>query len=657
MPKAAYAVPQNFAVNCYALKSIDLSKAKSFATGGFSNCTSLKTVVWPEVAFALGSSATATSGGSVFSNTAIVYADLSKCTLIGGRSFNLTSALVVVDFPTTTKFQIGIEAFKGTSLIGTDIATGQATYFGGNAFQNVTKEITTLDLTSATTIAANAFTGLPLTSVTPPAQAFTLGAGAFEGCDKLTALDLSRATAIGAGALKGSGVTALNLATASGVTFKPIKEPITDQIVMTEFTDYDTANADLRLNAARYPQISGEERNIWGGYTWKSITLDGVYFGALDASLAAAATAKTGVVVSTDGADVTRDKQWVTEAEMAAFDSALAAAQAVRVDADVSQSEVNEAAAALDEAVQTFNAAKKGVTVALAALDAAIAAANAAKQIVTQIADGTDVYAYSDWATAAAFATLDAAIGAAVVVKADGEATMGDINAATATLNAATATFEAAKRPGTKAADTIEAAERFESLYSDPQTGNTYSLLYDYIGENHARVLGFGSNTDGFNGDLVIPETVNWKGNTLIVTTIAAIKSASGEMAAIHSFAGPDESTYGLPVNNRITSLTALSVLNVGTYAFSGGANYRLASIYLPKAERIESSAFRHNRKLINIDLQSAEYIDDYAFYTGIAQLTLKSTVIPETTVTLNLPKATHIGISARQKHETTPSL
>ncbi|MED1873043.1 hypothetical protein [Brevibacillus borstelensis] len=82
---------------------------------------------------------------------------------------------------------------------------------------------------------------------------------------------------------------------------------------------------------------------------------------AIDDAIAAATAAKQGVVISADGADVEPTSQWVTQEANDALDASIAKATAAK-DTVKTAEEVAAAADELDQAVQTYNAAKKAGT-------------------------------------------------------------------------------------------------------------------------------------------------------------------------------------------------------------------------------------------------------------------------------------------------------
>ena len=174
---------------------------------------------------------------------------------------------------------------------------------------------------------------------------------------------------------------------------------------------------------------------------------------ALAGAIDAANTAKAGVAVATDAANVATGTKWVTQADMTAFEAAITAAQAVAGNADATQAQVDDAVTALTTATTAFNAAKQdGSKPDTAALTAAISAATAAKTGIVVNTDAANVAIGIKWVSQAAMTVFETAISAAQAQANNSAATQADVNAAVETLTTATATFESAKREGTSAA-------------------------------------------------------------------------------------------------------------------------------------------------------------------------------------------------------------
>lgn len=79
---------------------------------------------------------------------------------------------------------------------------------------------------------------------------------------------------------------------------------------------------------------------------------------ALNSAITAAEAAIADVEVSTDGADVSKSKQWVTQEAKDAYAAAIAAAKTVAGKADATEENVTQAVADLAEATTAFEAAK-----------------------------------------------------------------------------------------------------------------------------------------------------------------------------------------------------------------------------------------------------------------------------------------------------------
>ncbi len=83
---------------------------------------------------------------------------------------------------------------------------------------------------------------------------------------------------------------------------------------------------------------------------------------ALEKAIADAETEAGNTRVSEDGSDVSRNNVWVTEAEMTAFEEAIAAAKETAKKETVTEAEVQQALSDLAQAVKTFQAAQKDGT-------------------------------------------------------------------------------------------------------------------------------------------------------------------------------------------------------------------------------------------------------------------------------------------------------
>jgi pectate lyase len=173
---------------------------------------------------------------------------------------------------------------------------------------------------------------------------------------------------------------------------------------------------------------------------------------ALEAAISAAQAAPEGITVAESASLVPAGDHWVTQDEREALDAALTAAQIVNGNPNATQNQVDNAAVALNTAVETFNtAAQKTGTKAAdkTALTAAITAANSAKTGIETSVDGADVHVSLQWVTAAVLQTFNEAITAAQAVNSNALATQAQVNEAKNTLQQATIDFNAAKQAGT----------------------------------------------------------------------------------------------------------------------------------------------------------------------------------------------------------------
>ncbi|GHV96674.1 hypothetical protein AGMMS50293_29940 [Spirochaetia bacterium] len=172
---------------------------------------------------------------------------------------------------------------------------------------------------------------------------------------------------------------------------------------------------------------------------------------ALQASIDAANTAKEGVAVNTLAANVPLGTQWVTQAEMGALTIKITAAETAR-DSATTQAAIDNVKTSLDNAVTTFNAAKKGGTgtpVDKSELVAEIAKAEQLQQSVVVSASADEVASGVKWVTQEVMTTFTAVITAAKTAR-DSASTQATIDTAKSTLTAAISVFTTASQNGTK---------------------------------------------------------------------------------------------------------------------------------------------------------------------------------------------------------------
>jgi hypothetical protein len=167
----------------------------------------------------------------------------------------------------------------------------------------------------------------------------------------------------------------------------------------------------------------------------------------LDAGVAAAETAKAGVLVGVQ-ATIAQGMAYVSQADLDALAAAISAAKAVRNNGSATQEAVNDAVATLATAVQTFTGrikadGTKGSGFNDTELNTLIATANAAKQGVVTSANGTNINPSVYWVTQEVLNAFNTAITAA--------GGSGSIDSRYTALVAAINTFKAELRPGAKA--------------------------------------------------------------------------------------------------------------------------------------------------------------------------------------------------------------
>ena len=207
--------------------------------------------------------------------------------------------------------------------------------------------------------------------------------------------------------------------------------------------------------------------------------------GALEAKITEAESAKAGVLVSADGADIAVNEYWVTQPVMTAFENAITAAgQALTGD----QGAVDAAAGTLGAEITTFmNAKQSGNQISgytTGELTALIAAALAAKEDVFVDDDAANVPEDEYWVTQDDMDALDAAITAA-----EEAVSQAEIDAAYVALSAAITAFNEAKQEGTQNSGfTVEEMETLLHHAAEAKEGVQISVDGTDIGTDHVWV-------------------------------------------------------------------------------------------------------------------------------------------------------------------------
>ena len=163
--------------------------------------------------------------------------------------------------------------------------------------------------------------------------------------------------------------------------------------------------------------------------------------------IAHANTAKTGVVTSTNGNDVSPSATWVTASLLDSLNAAITSAEGA------TDSTRDERYLALSDALVSFNNGKSpGIIPNKNSLTAAISAADTARTGVLTAANASGATSGSPWATQTQWNAFDAVYDSAVATLNNPSATANAVNDAISALQSATSTFSAAvtaNGPGT----------------------------------------------------------------------------------------------------------------------------------------------------------------------------------------------------------------
>ncbi|ONI46721.1 hypothetical protein AN642_00475, partial [Epulopiscium sp. SCG-B10WGA-EpuloA2] len=176
---------------------------------------------------------------------------------------------------------------------------------------------------------------------------------------------------------------------------------------------------------------------------------------ALKTAITASTTTLSSVLVSTDGSDIFTYYKWVTQAQKNALLLVLSTAEAILIQENVTQSEIDANVTALTNATAEFEKAKKDgkKVVDKEALKTIISTATTNSTSVLISVDGADVYTYKKWITQEEQDTLKAAITAAELVLNKVDVRQEEIDTAVTTLNTANTKFDEAKKFGTQSVD------------------------------------------------------------------------------------------------------------------------------------------------------------------------------------------------------------
>lgn len=164
--------------------------------------------------------------------------------------------------------------------------------------------------------------------------------------------------------------------------------------------------------------------------------------------------AKEGVKVSTDGSDVYKVEQWVTQKVMDDFNNLIEEATEANKQINANQGSVDLMVSLLEEGIDKFNAAKTAglKDVVKTALEEKIVEADSAKVGIKISVNGKDIAKNKKWVTQTVMDAFDAAINKAITTKDKADATQAEVDQAVIDLQAAIDAFKAEIKPGTKAA-------------------------------------------------------------------------------------------------------------------------------------------------------------------------------------------------------------
>ncbi|MGM9944540.1 MAG: DUF4430 domain-containing protein, partial [Lysinibacillus sp.] len=173
---------------------------------------------------------------------------------------------------------------------------------------------------------------------------------------------------------------------------------------------------------------------------------------ALQTTIDEAEANKSSVKISTDGKDVEPTEYWVTQGQLDAYVGMIQSAQQLIADENTLQDAIDAKVLALNQAINTFNQAKKAGVVEInkTTLQTAITDAEANKGSVKISIDGKDVEPTEYWVTQAEFDAYANIIVSAQQLIADETVVQENIDSKVLALNQAINTFNQAKKTGTK---------------------------------------------------------------------------------------------------------------------------------------------------------------------------------------------------------------
>ncbi|MCD7772720.1 MAG: leucine-rich repeat protein [Ruminococcus sp.] len=330
----------------------------------------------------------------------------SLCERVCQTMSNLTS----VSLPSTLT-TMGNYIFRNCTSLESVVIPDSVTSLGTNTFTGCSSlKNVTLPATLTTIPKSTFYNCTSLESITIPDTVTSIGSGAFEGCTSLKSVTVpDGVTSIGTSAFYGctaltsvnvpTGVTTLSSSTFRGCTNEDLVTDIQSTSISTidSLVFYNVAGTIYVYSMDVYDLVSAAAPT----------TATVVYAGPVDTTALEEAIA-TGEAVKTEN--------YTTETADA-LTSAITAAKAVLANEDATQTEVDEAAAA--------------ITAAIAALVSTVDTTALSDAITNAEAISTSAY------TSDSVAALAAAITSAKTVLADSNSTQAEVDAATAALSEA----------------------------------------------------------------------------------------------------------------------------------------------------------------------------------------------------------------------------
>ncbi len=264
--------------------------------------------------------------------------------------------------------------------------------------------------------------------------------------------------------------------------------------------------------------------------TVKGIQVSAAVLEALGKAADDAEALAESVSVSEDGSDVMQDAEWVDAATMGALTDAITRARAVAAKDNATDADVADAQQAIEEALESFNAARRpGTYVFVAADDAQKAdlasAADAVEALLDTVytsVDGSDIAAGKSWAPAEVVDRLSEAIAKARALAASRTASEGDVREAIGELALARAAFERSMRSGLlpASAGVAKAGESYAA--GSGASAASYLVKTTATASAQGTVWFAASMAPKTAKSVIVPATVRIKGATYRVVGVSS---------------------------------------------------------------------------------------------------------------------------------------